>query len=166
MDSTTIIEQIDSSQAAHEVTANNLFDAASVAMAYGRHAEECAGLTWGYYGVRYGGTAWPNGTHACDASSVTYMVADLVTGEPSFVVLGESDDGLWDDDVNYGRCYKITTSGSAVASYEDHRFGPGGIFGAGGSTPGGSSSDSDTVIDGGLPDSTYGAITPIDGGAP
>ena len=86
MDSTTLLEQIDSSQAQHEVTANALFDAGSVATAYGRHAEECAGLTWGYYGVRYGGTAWPNGTHACDASDTTYMVVARATGEPSFSI--------------------------------------------------------------------------------
>lgn len=161
-DSTPLISQIAPSQAAKEVTANALFDAASVATAYGRHAEACAGRVFGYYGTRFGGAAVPNGSHLCAAGSTTYMLVDLATGDVVFVVAGESDEDLWDDEA-YGRCYLIVAGAITITSYEDHRFGPRGLFGAGAS---GGSGGTDTVIDGGLPDSTYGAITPIDGGAP
>lgn len=127
MDSTTLLEQIDSSQAAHEVTANALFDALSPASAYGRHAEACIGLTWGYYGTRYGGDLIANGTVVLSASETTYLVIDRSTGE---VVVDEasSSDDYWNDPDNYGRLYKIITGASSVTSYEDHRLGYGGIF--------------------------------------
>jgi hypothetical protein len=93
-----------------------------------------------------------------DASDVSYMVADLVTGAITFDVL----DTDWNDTTAYGRCYKITTGVSSVTSYEDHRLGLYGILtGAASGSLGGS-----TLIDGGLPDSTYGGITPISGSAP
>lgn len=129
-DSTTLLEQIDGSQAQHEVTANNLFDASSPSAAYGRHAEACAGLTWGYYGTRYGGTAVANGTNACGASTTTYMVVNLSTGAVSFSTATTN----WNDSVNYARCYKIVTGAASVTSYEDHRFGPLGVFSAAGSS--------------------------------
>lgn len=128
-DSTSLLEQIDGSQAEHEVTANNLFDAASAGAAYGRHAEACAGLTWGYYGTRYGGSAVANGTNACGASTTTYMVVNLSTGAVSFATSTTN----WNDSAIYGRAYKIVTGTATVTSYEDHRFGPLGIFGAAGS---------------------------------
>lgn len=124
-DSTTHITQIEASQAQKEVTANGLFDAASPAMAYGRHAEACSGLTWGYYGTRFGGDVVANGTHACAASATTYMLVDVVTGAVSF----STDSGDWDD-VDYARAYLITTGPSSVTGYEDHRFGPRGVLGA------------------------------------
>ena len=46
--STTLLDTITSNQAAKEVTANALFDAASPSMIWGRHASACSGLTWGY----------------------------------------------------------------------------------------------------------------------
>ncbi len=128
-DSVSLLEQIDGSQAEHEVTANNLFDAASAGAAYGRHAEACAGLTWGYYGTRYGGSAVANGTNACGASTTTYMVVNLSTGAVSFATSTTN----WNDSAVYGRAYKIVTGTATVTSYEDHRFGPLGIFGAAGS---------------------------------
>ena len=124
-DSTTHITQIEASQAQKEVTANGLFDAASPAMAYGRRAEACSGLTWGYYGVRYGGDPVANGTHVCDASSTTYMLIDAATGE----VLFSTDSDDWDDQ-EYARAYLIVAGPSSVTAFEDHRFGPRGILAA------------------------------------
>lgn len=126
-DSTTNITQIEASQAQKEVTANGLFDAASQAMAYGRRAEACAGLTWGYYGTRYGGDVVANGTHLCDANETTYMMVELATGDVFFSNEGSDSDPDWDDP-EYARCYIITTGTSSVTSYEDHRFGPRGIM--------------------------------------
>lgn len=129
MDSTTLLEQIETSQASKEVTANNLFDAASPATSYGRHAETSDGLNFGYYGTRYGGTLIANGSNLCDASTTVYMVMDLGTGAVTF----DTDDTDWNDATNFGRCYLITAGTATITGYEDHRFGPSGIFGGGGS---------------------------------
>lgn len=127
-DSTTNLDQLLPGQEGKEVKVNEFLDAASAASAYGRRASTCVGRTWGYYGTRYGGDVIANGTHLCDASDTTYMLVDASTGEPFF-----STDPLdWDDDA-YGRAYLITTGPSSVTSYEDHRFGPRGIFSIGGS---------------------------------
>lgn len=132
-DSTPLLEQIVSSQSAKEATANALFDAASPATAFGRHSEACAGLTWGYYGTRFGGTPVANDAEILAASVTTYMVADLSTGAVSFATATTN----WDDSAAYGRCYLIVTGADSVTSYEDHRCGPLGILGGGGaSVPG------------------------------
>ena len=70
-DFTPILEQIEPSQAQKEVTANGLFAAGSYATAYGAHPESISGLTFAYYGTRYGGSVVANGTHTCAASNNT-----------------------------------------------------------------------------------------------
>jgi len=126
-DSTPLIAQITAGQAQKEVTANALFDAASPATAYGRNADTCSGLTWGYYGTRYGGDPIANGTYVCNASETTYMMVELATGNVFFSNEGSDSDPAWADP-DYGRAYIIYTGPSSVTSYEDHRFGPLGIF--------------------------------------
>lgn len=122
-DSTPLLAQIAAGQAQKEVTANGLFDAASPATAYGRHAEACIGLTWAYYGTRYGGSTVANGTNVCGVSTTTYMVVNRATGAVSFSTATTN----WDDPAAYARAYKIVTGASSVTSYEDHRFGPRGL---------------------------------------
>lgn len=129
-DSTTHIAQVDSAQAQKEVTVNGLFDAASPAMFGGRRAEACAGLIWGYYGGRWGGTAVANGTLTLAAGTTNYIVADRTTGA---ITLAEDSPSEWDQGSLYARLYLVTTGASAVTSYEDHRIGPSGLdstFGA------------------------------------
>ena len=123
-DSTTLLEQIQTSQSQKEVTANQLFDSMSMGASYGRHAEACSGLVWGYYGTRFGGTAVANGTNTCGNNATTYMVAHLTTGAVTFATSTTN----WNDATTYGRCYKIVTGAASVSSYEDHRFGPLGII--------------------------------------
>ena len=122
MDSTTLLDQV-TIAAGSDVRINELFDAHSVSSAFGRRAATCTGLVWGYYGCRYGGTAVANGTNTCGASTTTYMVASRSTGAVSFATTTTN----WNDNTNYGRCYKLTTGASTVTGYEDHRFGPNGI---------------------------------------
>lgn len=126
-DSTTNLEQIETSQAQKEVTANQLFDALSPAAIYGRHAEACSGLVWGYYGGRFGGTSIDNGTITLDPLTDNYLVAKRTTG---VVYLAHGSPGLWADTTTYARLYKINTGAATVSSYEDHRAGSGGVFGA------------------------------------
>lgn len=126
-DSTTHIAQVDSAQAQKEVTVNGLFDAASPAMFGGRRAEACAGLIWGYYGGRWGGTAVANGTLTLAAGATNYIVADRLTGA---ILLMDGSPDMWADTTNYSRLYAITTGASSVTSYADHRAGPGGVSGS------------------------------------
>lgn len=114
-DSTTLLEQIETAQASKEVTANQLFDAVSPASAYGRHAEACGGLTWGYYGgsIMVNGvpTAIANGSITLTASTTNYVsisaagvVTKATTRTPENAPL-----------------YSIVTGASSVTSYVDER---------------------------------------------
>lgn len=71
--STSNLDLILSSQEKKETTANEMFNAGSPAMLFGRRASTCSGLTWGYYGgvVLLDGSGYqiPNGTITLTASS-------------------------------------------------------------------------------------------------
>jgi hypothetical protein len=127
MDSTTNLETISASQASKEVTANALIDALSPSAYGGRHAEACTGLTFGYYGGRWGGSTVANGAISLGASTTTYVVAHRTTGAISSATATTN----WDDTTTYARLYKIVSGASSVTSYEDHRTGPGGLLSAG-----------------------------------
>lgn len=124
-DSTTLLDAV-TIAAGSDVRLNELFDAHSPASAYGRRAATTTGLTWGYYGARYGGTLVPNGTAALTANQTNYLVAHRTTGAVSVSTATTN----WNDTGAYMRLYKIVAGASSVTNYEDHRFGPGGIFGA------------------------------------
>lgn len=125
-DSTTNLDTISSTQGGKELTANELFDAASPASVYGRHASTCGGLTWGYYGgkVPISGvpTAVSNGTLTLAASSTNYVEANPATGAVSSNTSGFTS-GYW-------RLYTAIAGASTVTSYTDHRFN--GMFAGGG----------------------------------
>lgn len=146
-DSTTPLDQIDRQAASSDVTANELVDALSPASAFGRHGSACIGLTWAYYGCRYGGSVVANGTLTLTASSTCYIVADRSTGAVSFLTVTTD----WSDTSTNARLYKVTTSASAVTDWEDHRMGAGGLFSSG--------------VASGLADGDYGDIVVSGGGA-
>jgi len=123
MDSTNTLPQIEPAQSHKEATANELFAAASPAMAYARNADTSGGLTWGYLGARWGGTLVANGTITLGASTTTYIVAHRTTG----AVSASAATTNWDDIGTYARLYKVFTGVSTVSSYEDHRAGPNGL---------------------------------------
>jgi len=122
-DSTSLLVQVETSQAQKEVTVNNLFDAHSPASFGGRRAEACSLLTWGYYGGRWGGTLVANGTLALDPSDVSYIVADRSTG----AISADTATTNWDNAALFARLYAVTTGAASVQSFEDHRTGPGGV---------------------------------------
>lgn len=115
-DSTTYLDELVSSQAGKEITANDLFDACSPATLFGRRATTTTGLTWGYYGgvilVSTTYTRVTNGTIALTDNATNYLEVNtsgvLVANTSAFTA---------------GRipCYKIVTSGGVVTSYEDWR---------------------------------------------
>lgn len=123
-DSTTHIDTISSSQQAKEVTANGFMNPASPAATYGRRWSTSAGLTWGYYGGRVNGTPVANGTLTLTASTTNYIVANRST----LAVSTSTGTTNWNDTATYSRLYKVVTDSTTVTSYEDHRFGIGGIW--------------------------------------
>ncbi|MGF6937810.1 hypothetical protein OKW41_006972 [Paraburkholderia sp. UCT70] len=115
--STTLIDQISSTQATKEVVANANFDAASPAMLWGRRASTTSGLTWGYYGGSYtvGITVNSiiNGTLTLTASATNYVQANVNTGAVSVNTTGFTAGAV--------PLYQIVTGASAVTSYSDCR---------------------------------------------
>lgn len=120
--STSNLDLIRVAQAQKETTANELFDAASPAMLYGRRASTSGGLVWGYYGgaVIIGGTptSIANGTITLTASATNYLQADPATGAVSKNTTGFT--------AGMTPLYSVVAGASTVTSYTDFRVGGGG----------------------------------------
>ncbi len=125
-DSTTTLDQLSASSANNELRVNETFDAASPATIFARRASTTTGLTWGYYGGRIGGTAIANGTVTL-SNGTNRVVALRSTG----VVSTSTSTTNWNNTADYMRLYTVVAASSQVTSYEDHRFGVGGVFSAG-----------------------------------
>lgn len=116
-DSTQHLDLIAVANAQQAVAANEMFDAASPATAFGRRASTTSALQWGHYGVSrwyINETATPkaNGTVTLTASSTRYValnrslaVAEHATAFPA--------DKL--------AAFRIVVGASAPTSFEDHR---------------------------------------------
>lgn len=120
--STTNVDTISSSQAQKEVTANAVFDAASMALTYGRRASTTTALSWGYYGgnvtLADGSMSQiANGTVALTGSATNYVVASKATGAVSVSTATTN----WNNRKAYWRLYSIVTGVSSVSSYTDSR---------------------------------------------
>lgn len=121
----TYPQQLAAGQANAEVIINRNTSALA-AVAFGaRNEATSSGLTWGYWGGRWGGTAVADGTLALTASATNYIVANRSTGALSTSTSATN----WSDTGNYARVYKVTTSSSAVTAIEDHRAGDYGVLG-------------------------------------
>ena len=121
-DSTSTVAQLAPSQSNKELRINELIDALSAAILYGRNAATTTGLVWGYYGGRWGGAPIANGTATLTANATTYIQADRATGVVS------TSTSAWGATATYVRLYKVTTGASSITAYEDHRAGPNGVF--------------------------------------
>ncbi|WP_213308160.1 hypothetical protein [Paraburkholderia sacchari] len=111
--STTLLDQISSTQANKEAVANALFDAASPGMLWGRHDSTTSLLTWGIYGGQYANNAVPNSTVTLTASTTNYVYADNATGAVSVNTTG----------VPAGKIplYSIVTNATSATSWTDLR---------------------------------------------
>jgi len=127
-DSTSNIDNVQQSQSSKEVTINAFFDAASPSTIYGRRQSTTSGLTFGYYGGRWGGFSIANGTQLLTANTTTYFSVKKSDGTVDFSTATTN----WNDSTNYARAYKLVTGASSITSWEDHRAGAGGTIGAGG----------------------------------
>lgn len=111
-------------QANWPAVVNENFDALpNVVYAY--DYQTSTGLTWGYFGGRWGGNAVADGTLSLTNAATNYVVANRSTGAVSV----STSNTNWNDTTNYARVYKLTTAGSAVTATEDHRAGLYGVHG-------------------------------------
>lgn len=122
-DSTTHLDTISVQQSDPALPANGNFDASSGAMTFGRRQSQSGGLDWAWYGGRVNGTVVPNGSLTLNADAVNYITVNRSTLAVSVNVSGYN----WCDPVTHARLYRVTHA-SGVVTYEDHRFGRGGIF--------------------------------------
>jgi hypothetical protein len=115
-DQTTFVPQLLSSQAAKEVLANALFDAASPAMLFGRNAQTTSGLVWGYLGGRtyLAGAAfvYPNATLTLPANQTNFIEVSIA-GVVSSNTTGFS--------IDRAPLYRVVTGATTITGYEDHR---------------------------------------------
>lgn len=117
-----IIDPVEGS-ASPEVPMNDALVCLEWAAVYGYRASTSSGLTWGYYGGRWGGNLQSDGTFALADNNITYIVAKRSDG----VTSASTSDTNWNDTDNYARVYRVTTAGGLVTAANDHRAGPNGI---------------------------------------
>lgn len=92
---------------------------------YGKKASTSTGLTWGFYGGRFGAFTISDSTLTLTASATNYVVVAIATG----VISVSTSSTNWNDSSNYLRVYKITTGASTVSGTpEDHRVAAGGVW--------------------------------------
>jgi len=109
-----------------EVQSNENFETINFSSVYGKRQPVTDGLTWGYYGGRWGGFSVAAGTHTLTDSATNYIVAKRSDGVTSVSTATTN----WNNTTDYARVYKLTTSGGVVTAVEDHRAGAGGIHGS------------------------------------
>ncbi len=119
------MQTLSSSQASPEVPINENFETLDHVSVYGKAHATTTGLTWGYYGGRWGGYAVAAGTLTLTNAADNYVVAARASGAISVSTATTN----WNNTTSYARAYKITTAGSVVTATEDHRAGPAGVHG-------------------------------------
>lgn len=119
------MQQLTSSQASPEVPINENFETLEHQQVYGKKQTTTTGLTWGYYGGRWGGIAINDGTLALSNNAANYLVVNRSTGALSASTATTN----WDNATEYSRVYKVTTASSVVTAVEDHRAGTNGVHG-------------------------------------
>lgn len=120
------MQQLSSSQVSPEVPINENFETLDHQSVYGKRHPATSGLTWGYWGGRWGGFSVADGTLALTASSTNYLVVLRSTG----AISASTSITNWNNTSDYARVYQLTTSASAVTATQDGRAGPGGVHGS------------------------------------
>lgn len=118
------LQQLSASQANPEVIINENFEALDHVGVFGKAHATSTGLTWGYNGGRWGGTAITAGTVSLTNATTNYVVMLRSSGAVSTSTTTTN----WNNTALYARLYKLTTAGSLVTATEDHRSGPYGPF--------------------------------------
>jgi hypothetical protein len=150
------LQQLSAEQVSKEVVINENFETLDWSTVYGKNPAETSGLTWGYYGGRWGGFAVTADELALSDDATNYIVVDKSDGVPS--VSSSADN--WNDTENFARVYKVTTASGLVTVIEDHRAGPGGVISGAGSQ--GADGLPGTIAD--VPPSTFNARLTLESG--
>lgn len=119
------MDKMSPSQANAEVVFNRAMETLEHAQVYGLRQSTSTGLTWGYYGGRWGGFSIAAGTLALTNAATNYIVVLRSTGAVSVSAANTN----WNNTALYARVYQLTTAGSVVTATQDHRAGPSGVFG-------------------------------------
>lgn len=119
------LQQLTSSQTSPEVPLNENFQTLEHQSVYGKRQPATTGLTWGYYGGRWGGISIADGTLTLTNGATNYLVVSRLTGAMSTSTTATA----WNDTANYARVYLVATSGGVVTTVEDHRCGYYGVHG-------------------------------------
>jgi hypothetical protein len=110
-----------------ETQVNENFQTLDHQAVYGKRHPVSTGLTWGYYGGRWGGFSIADGTLSLTNAATNYIVVQRSDGAVSTSTSATN----WDNAGAYARVYKLTTAGGVVTATEDHRAGPYGVHGCG-----------------------------------
>jgi hypothetical protein len=133
----TVMQEWVTAQDSPEIPVNENFDTLGYAAVYGYNPATSSGLTWGYYGGRWGGFAVAASTLTLTDASTNYIVVLRSSG----VISVSTTDTNWNNDTAYARVYRVTTTGGTVSNLYgtdfDYRAGDGGIFGSSGGGGGG-----------------------------
>ena len=119
------MQTITSAQASPEVPINENFAVLSWAECYGKNPTTSSGLTWGYYGGRWGGFAITTATLTLTNTATNYITVARATGVISVSTVITN----WNDRTNHARVYLVVVAGGVVTSFQDHRGGPAGVHG-------------------------------------
>jgi hypothetical protein len=120
------MQTLAANQVSPEVPINENFETLDHQSVYGkRHPATPIGLTWGYYGGRWGGFAITAGTLTLTNAATNRVVVLRSSG----VISTSTATTNWNNTAEYARVYQITTAGSVVTAVEDHRAGPFGVHG-------------------------------------
>lgn len=151
------LQQVTEGQANPEVVINRNSQTLEHQGVYGQRQSAHSGLTWGYYGGRWGGNSVADGTLTLTNSTTNYVVVARATG----VISVNTTVTNWNNTTDYARVYRITTAGGVVTNNSttadfDYRVGPFGVHGQSDNS-GGSVALSD------LTDVDIGSPSPADG---
>lgn len=119
------MQTIAPNQASAEVPINENFDVLGWAECYGRNPVTTTGLTWGFYGGRWGGFAISTATLTLTNTATNYITVARATG----VISVSTATTNWNDRTNHARVYLVVVAGGVVTSFQDFRGGPAGVHG-------------------------------------
>jgi hypothetical protein len=117
-------QSVDAS-ASPETQMNENMETIEYSTVYGKRQPVTTGLTWGYYGGRWGSFSVSAGTLSLTNAADNYIVVLRSNG----VISVSTSSTNWNNTSSYARVYKLTTAGSVVTVTEDHRAGPYGVHG-------------------------------------
>lgn len=119
------MKQLTPSQASAEEVINENFTTLRHQAVYGMRPDTTTGLTWGYYGGRWGGFAV-----AADTLTLTNATHYVVVARSTGAISTSTATTNWNNVSAFARVYLLTVAGGVVTATEDHRAGPYGVHGA------------------------------------